>query len=110
MTTLQVPGRVYCADVEYQYAVVSTAGRQLTLFNFESNPPQQKTLSSSLKYEHRCISIFKDKKGDPSGFAVGSIGGYCAIQYFNPSATRTQVRYKSFKCVVFRLDSTRLFF
>ena len=30
-------------------------------------------------------------------YALGSIGGYAAIQYFNPNATRKQMRYKSFK-------------
>jgi len=33
--------------------------------------------------EHRCISIFKNTKGESHGFAVGSLGGQVAIHNFN---------------------------
>jgi len=83
VVTLQLPERVYCADVESQIGVVSTAGRQIIVYDLKKNPPEGKKIASKLKYEHRCISIFEDKKGCPSGFAVGSVEGRVAVQNFN---------------------------
>ena len=40
-------------------------------------------VENPLKYQHRCISIFKEKQGQPLGFAVGSIEGRVAIQHIN---------------------------
>ena len=42
-------------------------------------------LDSPLKYQHRCVSIFKEKQGYPTGFALGSIEGRVAIHYANPA-------------------------
>ena len=41
-------------------------------------------IDSPLKYQHRCVRIFKDKQNQPTGFALGSIEGRVAIQYINP--------------------------
>lgn len=41
-------------------------------------------LDSPLKYQHRCVRIFKDKQNQPTGFALGSIEGRVAIHYINP--------------------------
>ena len=83
--TLNLPERAYCADVDYPVAVVSTAGRHLIVYQLENTPQEFKRIESPLKYQHRCVSIFRDKKGMPSGFALGSIEGRVAIQYINPS-------------------------
>ena len=53
--------RVYAADVDYPMAVVGTAGRGLRIYNLENQPKEFKRVESPLKYQHRCISIFKDK-------------------------------------------------
>ena len=34
-----------------------------------------------ISFQHRCVAIFKDKKNMPTGFALGSIEGRCAIQF-----------------------------
>jgi hypothetical protein len=47
-------------------------------------PSLHQTLESPLKYQHRCVTIFKDKQNRPAGFALGSIEGRVAIQYINP--------------------------
>ena len=83
--TLNLPERCYTADVEYPVAVVSTAARHLLVYQLENSPQEYKRIDSPLKYQHRCVSIFKDKKGMPSGFALGSIEGRVAIQYINPT-------------------------
>ena len=59
--------RVYCADVEYPMAVVGTAGRGIIIYTLEGQPKEFKRIDPPLKYQHRCISIFRDKKGSPTG-------------------------------------------
>lgn len=46
--------------------------------------PSLKKMESPLKYQHRCVSVFKNQQGQPSGYALGSIEGRVAIQYINP--------------------------
>ena len=82
--TLNLPERCYCADVDFPVAVVTTAGRHLIVYQLENTPSEFKRFDSPLKYQHRCVSVFKDKKGMPAGFALGSIEGRVAIQYINP--------------------------
>ena len=77
--------------MEFPVAVVSTANRHIIVYQLEGTPAEYKRIDSPLKYQHRCISIFKDKKAQPSGFALGSIEGRVAIQYINP--INPKVRY-----------------
>merc|ERR1711911_134309 len=81
--TINLPERAYSADVDYPVAVVTTASRHLIVYQLEGTPSEYKRVESPLKYQHRCVSIFKDKKGMPTGFALGSIEGRVAIQYIN---------------------------
>ena len=53
--------RVYAADVDYPMAVIGTAGRGLRIYSLENQPKEFKRDESPLKYQHRCISIFRDK-------------------------------------------------
>ncbi|KAI9551497.1 hypothetical protein GHT06_021830 [Daphnia sinensis] len=92
--TINLPERCYCADVEYPVAVVSTASRHLIVYQLENTPSEAKRIESPLKYQHRCVSIFKDKKGMPTGFALGSIEGRVAIQYITPSNPKDNFTFK----------------
>ncbi|XP_065842955.1 mRNA export factor-like [Oscarella lobularis] len=95
LTTLQLPERVYCADADYPMAVVGTAGRQIIVYQLENQPAEFKRMESPLKYQHRCISTFRDKKtNSPVGFAVGSIEGRTAIQYIAPSQPKDNFTFK----------------
>lgn len=84
--TIALPERAYSADVDYPVAVVTTASRHLIVYQLEGTPSEYKRVESPLKYQHRCVSVFKDKKGMPTGFALGSIEGRVAIQYINVAA------------------------
>lgn len=91
--------RVYAADVDYPMAVVGTAGRGLRIYSLENQPKEFKRDESPLKYQHRCISIFRDKSRptpQPTGFALGSVEGRVAIQY--PQAQAKDTRNFTFKC------------
>lgn len=48
-------------------AVVGTADRGLIIYQLEGTPREYKRVESPLKYQHRCVAIFKDKKKAPTG-------------------------------------------
>ena len=80
---VQLPERVYCADVVYPMAVVGLAQKQIIVYQLEGQPSEYKRVDSNLKFQSRCISIFNDKKNTPCGFALGSVEGRVSIQYVN---------------------------
>lgn len=78
---INLPERCYCADVDYPMAIVGIAGRRLIVYSLENKPTEFKQTESPLKFQHRAVSIFRDKKKTPAGYALGSIEGRVAIQY-----------------------------
>lgn len=92
---IQLPERCYCADVKYPMAVVGTAARGLIIYQLENQPQEFRKFESPLKYQHRCVSIFNDKKtNQPTGFALGSIEGRVAIHYVNPANPKDNFTFK----------------
>lgn len=91
---LPLPERCYCADVDYPMAVVGTAARGLIIYQLEGGPQEFKRVESPLKYQHRCVAIFRDKKNQPTGFALGSVEGRVAIQYVNPQNPKNNFTFK----------------
>ena len=67
MMSINLPERAYCADVDYPMAVVGTAGRGIIIYQLEGGPKEFKKVESPLKYQHRCVSIFRDKNKTPTG-------------------------------------------
>ena len=51
-------------------------------------------MESPLKYQHRCVSIFDDKKNEPTGFALGSVEGRVAIQYVHAQNPKDNFTFK----------------
>jgi len=94
MLSIDLPERAYCADVEYPMAVVGTAGRGLIIYQLDGQPKEYKRVDPPLKYQHRCVSIFKDKKSTPVGFALGSVEGRVAIQYVNAPNPKDNFTFK----------------
>ncbi|XP_033106426.1 mRNA export factor-like [Anneissia japonica] len=93
--TLQLPERCYCADVVFPMAVVGTAGRHILIYQLDNQPAEFKRMESPLKYQHRCVSIFKDmKKNTPVGFALGSIEGRVAIQFVQAANPKNNFTFK----------------
>lgn len=92
--TIQLPERCYCADVDYPMAVVGTAGRNLIIYQLDGKPQEFKRVESPLKYQHRCVAIFRDKKKSPVGFALGSVEGRVAIQYVSPHNPKENFTFK----------------
>lgn len=94
MLTIQLPERCYCADVDFPMAVVGTAARGLIVYQLDGQPKEYKRVDSPLKYQHRCVAIFRDKKKVPTGYALGSVEGRVAIQYVNPSNPKDNFTFK----------------
>ncbi|XP_018334109.2 mRNA export factor isoform X2 [Agrilus planipennis] len=94
LMSITLSERVYCADVDYPMAVVGTAGRQILVYQLENKPQEFKRLESPLKYQHRCVSIFRDKNKSPTGYALGSVEGRVAIQYVNPTNPKDNFTFK----------------
>lgn len=51
-------------------AVVGTANRGLIIYQLENTPSEFKRIESPLKFQHRCVAIFRDKKNTPTGVFV----------------------------------------
>lgn len=75
-------------------AVVGTAARGLIIYQLESTPAEFKRIESPLKYQHRTVAIFRDKKKAPTGYALGSVEGRVAIQYVNPGNPKDNFTFK----------------
>jgi hypothetical protein len=48
-------------------AVMGTAGKGLIVYQQEGKAQEFKRIESPLKYQHRCVAIFRDKKNSPVG-------------------------------------------
>lgn len=84
--SIDVGERVYAADVDYPMAVVGTAGRGLIIYALEGQPKEFKRVEPPLKYQHRCISIFKDKKAQPVGKLQKTENGWFkALKFIQPN-------------------------
>ncbi|CAH1760241.1 13463_t:CDS:2 [Entrophospora sp. SA101] len=77
--TVNLPERVYALDLMYPNLVVGVADRRLLYYNL-NNPLQHiKDVTSTLKFQTRCITCFPSG----TGYAIGSIEGRVGIQYFD---------------------------
>jgi len=79
---VDVPERVYCMDYHNGMLVVGCADKKVRVYDVRNPNNCQKEVTTTLKHQYRCISIFPDSQG----FAVGSIEGRVMIHTFNNSA------------------------
>jgi len=96
MKTLQMPERVYSADAKHGMAIISCADRKIVCLKLENEPAQYKTIESPLRFQHRCVAIFKDKhQQNGEGFALGGIEGKVAIINLNSKNPRENFTFKA---------------
>jgi len=89
---LHQPGKVFTLSLSDNRLVVGTAGRHVCIYdirNLGQGALEQR--ESSLKYQTRCIRCFTDR----TGYALGSIEGRVAVEYFDDSMA---VNKYAFKC------------
>ena len=83
---INVPERVYCADVDYPLAVVGMAGVVIMTYHLMGRPKQLDVSRSPLRGQIRCVSIFRDElhtHGMPTGYAMGNTEGRVALEYLH---------------------------
>ena len=89
-----VPGKVFAMSVVGSTLVAALSGRKVVVFDAASRldgPLQER--ESSLRYQTRAVQCFPDGKG----FAISSIEGRVAIEYFDLAREVQEQRY-AFKC------------
>lgn len=97
VSTFTLPGKVYAMAMtpDESQLVVGTHGRHVYVYDIKDMNHLKLTQKreSSLKYQTRCIECFMDG----SGYALGSIEGRVAMEYFDPSES-VQAKKYAFKC------------
>ncbi|KAK9814607.1 hypothetical protein WJX72_008544 [[Myrmecia] bisecta] len=95
-----LPGKVFTMSAVGTRLVVGTSGRHVLVYDIRGlssgSPEQQRPeqhRESSLKYQMRCIRCFPDG----TGFALSSVEGRVAIEYFDQSEA-VQAKKYAFKC------------
>ncbi|VDD96624.1 unnamed protein product [Enterobius vermicularis] len=95
LATIQLPERVYCGDMLYPMAVIGLANRRMKVYKLDSEPREVKDTETTLKFQSRCVAIFKDKNNvHPAGFGLGSIEGRVAIQYVEATNPKDNFTFK----------------
>jgi cell cycle arrest protein BUB3 len=87
------PDRVYTMSISNHRIIVGTAGRHVNIYDLRRMDEPEQRRESSLKYQTRCIRAFPNGQG----YALSSIEGRVAIEYFDPSP-EAQARKYAFKC------------
>lgn len=93
----QLEGKVFGMDARSHLVVAATSGREIVAFDLRnfSQPIEKK--ESPLKYQTRCVAVFPDLRG----YALGSIEGRVALEYFadqEPDADKSKKKSYAFKC------------
>jgi len=89
--SLEQPGKVFTMSLAGTRLVVGTSGRHVNIWDLRrlDHGPMQKRLSS-LKYQTRVIRCFRDQ----TGYAVGSVEGRVAVEYFDAEAHKKKYAFK----------------
>eukprot|EP00164_Ancoracysta_twista_P008504 GFYU01012327.1.p1 GENE.GFYU01012327.1~~GFYU01012327.1.p1 ORF type:complete len:331 (-),score=60.62 GFYU01012327.1:105-1097(-) len=93
ISTHTLPNKVFSADVRNDRVVVGTCGRGVEIFDLRNMATPEQSRESSLRYQTRCIAIYPDEQG----YALSSIEGRVAMEYFD-LGKEMQARKYAFKC------------
>lgn len=92
-----VDEQVFTMSVTDTRTVVGTSNRHIWVYDMRSLLEPEQRRVSSLKFQTRCVRVFPDK----SGYAVGSVEGRVAVEYFDMA--KVSKRFRSME--YFRLFS-----
>jgi cell cycle arrest protein BUB3 len=87
------PDKVFAMSLLKDTLVVGTARRQILIYDLRAMNDSVQQRESSLRFQTRCIKIYPDG----TGFAVSSIEGRVAMEYFD-QAPEVQKNKYAFKC------------
>lgn len=97
------PGKVYTIAISDETLVVGTSGRKVLIWDLRNMSCVQQRRESSLKYQTRVIKCFPNKQG----YALSSIEGRVAIEYFDPNPEIQKKKY-AFKCHRIKNEETEV--
>jgi len=87
---IDMPERVYSGDIRNNVAIFGTADRKIIAYELQKPQTPAYVSDSPLKFQTRCVRLFPDKRG----YAVGSIEGRVAIQYFDKTVSSGNFAFK----------------
>jgi cell cycle arrest protein BUB3 len=87
------PNKIFAMAMHGDRIVVGTAARHVHVYDVRKMSEPQQRRESSLKHQTRCIRTFPDG----TGYALSSVEGRVAIEYFDPSDEVQKQKYV-FKC------------
>uniref|UniRef100_M4B7B5 Mitotic checkpoint protein BUB3 n=1 Tax=Hyaloperonospora arabidopsidis (strain Emoy2) TaxID=559515 RepID=M4B7B5_HYAAE len=105
-----VAGKVFGLDVRSHLAAVGTSERRVAVYDLRQLARPLMEKESPLKYQLRCVRVFPDLKG----FAVASVEGRVALEYFDDDERTTtqepsrKKRSYAFKCHRGKVDDQAL--
>eukprot|EP01068_Selenidium_serpulae_P002348 Selendium_serpulae@DN2395_c0_g1_i1.p1 len=83
-------GKVFALGVNDTRLVVCDSTKRVTIFDIRKLDAPEETRNQVLKYQYRTAETFPDQKG----FAVSSIEGRVAWEYFNPESGQKSYAFK----------------
>ncbi|KAL3661640.1 hypothetical protein V7S43_013399 [Phytophthora oleae] len=101
------PGKVFGMDVRSHLVAVASSDRQVAVFDLRNFSQPLVKKESPLKYQMRCVSVFPDL----TGYAIASVEGRVALEYFDDEAGTEGDRKKrsyAFKCHRGKVDDQTL--
>mmetsp|Transcript_1569 Transcript_1569/g.2511 ORF Transcript_1569/g.2511 Transcript_1569/m.2511 type:complete len:326 (+) Transcript_1569:91-1068(+) len=89
---LNLPGKAYSLSLTSTRIVVATSERHIVVYDSRNLSAPEQVRESPLRYQTRKVSCFPNGEG----FALGSIEGRVAVEYFEQQPDGK--RYYAFKC------------
>lgn len=86
-------GKVFGMDVLSHLMVVATSTREIIVYDLRNFAHPMEKKESPLKFQTRCVRVFPGLHG----YAVGSIEGRVALEYFADAESESKKSY-AFKC------------
>ncbi|KAI9914200.1 hypothetical protein PsorP6_006237 [Peronosclerospora sorghi] len=106
----KVRGKVFGMDVRNHLVATASSEKQVTVFDLRQFAQPLVEKESPLKYQVRCIRVFPDL----TGFALSSVEGRVALEYFEDDVATSEVGRKkrsyAFKCHRGKLDDQTLIY
>ncbi|THU71618.1 hypothetical protein C4D60_Mb04t03360 [Musa balbisiana] len=86
------PERVYSLSLVGHRLVVATSGRHVNIYDLRNMSQPEQRRESSLKYQTRCVRCYPNG----TGFALSSIDGRVAMEFFDLSEAAQAKNYGTF--------------
>eukprot|EP01091_Cochliopodium_minus_P012493 TRINITY_DN3794_c0_g1_i1.p1 TRINITY_DN3794_c0_g1~~TRINITY_DN3794_c0_g1_i1.p1 ORF type:complete len:306 (-),score=71.74 TRINITY_DN3794_c0_g1_i1:307-1224(-) len=87
---INLPDKLYASSMRDHIFVAATANHRITIYDIRNQGKPFKEENSPLKMQSTCVELFTDCKG----YALGSVEGRVAIQYFEEVYPKNNFAFK----------------